>query len=82
MWLERFIIIPTSLHRDFMPSSWGMYFPSFWDWTTFAGTIGLFLTLFYLFVRVLPMIAIFEVKTLTPGARTAHGHDSEEHAHV
>jgi Ni/Fe-hydrogenase subunit HybB-like protein len=82
MWLERFIIIPTSLHRDFMPSSWGMYFPSIWDWTTFAGTIGLFLTLFYLFVRVLPMIAIFEVKTLTPGARTAHGHEAEEASHV
>jgi molybdopterin-containing oxidoreductase family membrane subunit len=82
MWLERFIIIPTSLHRDFMPSSWGMYFPSFWDWTTFAGTIGLFLTLFYLFVRVLPMIAIFEVKTLTPGARTSHGHEAEEGSHV
>jgi Ni/Fe-hydrogenase subunit HybB-like protein len=82
MWLERFIIIPTSLHRDFMPSSWGMYFPSFWDWTTFAGTIGLFLTLFYLFVRVLPMIAIFEVKTLTPGARTSHGHEAEEASHV
>ena len=82
MWLERFIIIPTSLHRDFMPSSWGMYFPSFWDWTTFAGTIGLFLTLFYLFVRVLPMIAIFEVKTLTPAARTSHGHGSGGGSHV
>jgi Ni/Fe-hydrogenase subunit HybB-like protein len=82
MWLERFIIIPTSLHRDFMPSSWGMYFPSFWDWTTFAGTIGLFITLFYLFVRVLPMIAIFEVKTLTPGAKTSHGHEAEEGSHV
>jgi molybdopterin-containing oxidoreductase family membrane subunit len=76
MWLERFIIIPTSLHRDFMPSSWGMYFPTFWDWTTFAGTIGLFLTLFYVFVRVLPMISIFEVKTLSPATR------AKEEAHV
>ncbi len=69
MWLERFIIIPTSLHRDFLPSSWGMYFPSKWDWATFAGTIGLFLTLFYIFVRLLPMISIFEVRTLTAAAR-------------
>jgi Ni/Fe-hydrogenase subunit HybB-like protein len=77
MWLERFIIIPTSLHRDFLPSSWGYYIPTRWDWMTFAGTIGLFLTLFYLFVRVLPMISIFEVKTLTPQARA-----KEETAHV
>jgi Ni/Fe-hydrogenase subunit HybB-like protein len=81
MWLERFIIIPTSLHRDFMPSSWGMYFPSIWDWTTFAGTIGLFLTLFYLFVRVLPMIAIFEIKLLTPAAK-AHAEPAQEATHV
>jgi Ni/Fe-hydrogenase subunit HybB-like protein len=81
MWLERFIIIPTSLHRDFLPSSWGMYYPSRWDWMTFAGTIGLFLTLFYVFVRVLPMIAIFEIKTLTPGARAnAHAKGDETHA--
>ena len=42
MWLERFIIIPVSLSRDFLPSSWGMYYPTFWDWSTFVGTIGLF----------------------------------------
>jgi molybdopterin-containing oxidoreductase family membrane subunit len=66
MWLERFVIIVTSLHRDFLPSSWQMYHPTIWDIMTFVGTIGLFLTLMFLFVRVMPMIAIFEVKTLVP----------------
>ena len=51
MWLERFVIVVTSLHRDFMPSSWGMYYPTIWDWATFLGTIGLFFTLFLLFIR-------------------------------
>ncbi|HEX5220558.1 MAG TPA: NrfD/PsrC family molybdoenzyme membrane anchor subunit [Verrucomicrobiae bacterium] len=64
MWLERFVIVITSLHRDFVPSSWGMYVPTFWDWATFAGTIGLFLTLLFLFIRFLPMIAISEVREL------------------
>src|SRR5215472_15466678 len=62
MWLERFIIVITSLHRDFLPSSWGMYYPTIWDWATFAGTIGLFVMLFFVFVRLLPMISIFEMK--------------------
>ena len=66
MWLERFVIIVTSLHRDFIPSSWQMYYPTQWDFITFFGTIGLFLTLMFLFVRVMPMIAIFELKTLLP----------------
>jgi Ni/Fe-hydrogenase subunit HybB-like protein len=64
MWLERFIIVITSLHRDFLPSSWGMYYPTIWDWATYAGTIGLFIMLFFLFVRVLPMISIFEIKQI------------------
>jgi molybdopterin-containing oxidoreductase family membrane subunit len=64
MWLERFIIVVTSLHRDFLPSSWGMYYPTFFDWATFAGTIGLFLALLFLFLRFLPMISIFEMRTL------------------
>ncbi len=68
MWLERFVIIVTSLHRDFLPSSWQMYYPTVWDFMTFFGTVGLFLTLMFLFVRVMPMISIFEVKTLLPGA--------------
>lgn len=64
MWLERFIIIVTSLHRDFLPSSWDIYRPTIWDWSTFLGTIGLFLTLMLLFLRALPMISIFEVRDL------------------
>jgi Ni/Fe-hydrogenase subunit HybB-like protein len=68
MWLERFVIIVTSLHRDFIPGSWDMYYPTIWDFTTLAGTIGLFLTLMFLFVRVLPMISIFEMRTLLPEA--------------
>jgi molybdopterin-containing oxidoreductase family membrane subunit len=69
MWLERFEIVVTSLHRDFLPSSWGMYWPTKWDLMTFFGTIGLFITLFFLFIRVLPMISIFEMRTIVPGAQ-------------
>ncbi len=68
MWLERFVIVVTSLHRDFLPSSWGMYHGTFWDWATFIGTIGLFLSLLFLFLRFLPMISIFEMRTLVPEA--------------
>jgi len=68
MWLERFIIIVTSLHRDFLPSSWAMYQPTFWDWSMFVGTIGFFLSLMFLFVRFLPMISIFEIRTILPEA--------------
>jgi Ni/Fe-hydrogenase subunit HybB-like protein len=64
MWLERFIIIVTSLHRDFLPSAWGMFIPTFWDWATFFGSIGLFLSLLFLFLRFLPMISIFEMREL------------------
>jgi Ni/Fe-hydrogenase subunit HybB-like protein len=69
MWLERFVIVVTSLHRDFLPSSWGMFWPTRWDWMTFFGTIGLFLTLFFLFIRALPMISIFEMRTIVPEAK-------------
>jgi molybdopterin-containing oxidoreductase family membrane subunit len=68
MWLERFIIVVVSLHRDFLTSSWGMYYPTRWDWMTFTGTIGLFLAAIFLFVRILPMISIFEMRTLLPQA--------------
>jgi len=64
MWLERYIIIPVSLHRDFLPSSWGMYFPTVWDWGMFIGTIGFFVFAMFLFIRFLPMINIFEMKEL------------------
>jgi len=66
MWLERFVIVVTSLHADFMPSSWDMFYPTFWDWATYAGTIGFFLLAFFLFVRGMPLIAAHEVRTLLP----------------
>jgi Ni/Fe-hydrogenase subunit HybB-like protein len=68
MWLERYIIIVVSFHRDFLPSSWGMYHGTKYDWSMFLGTIGLFLTLIFLFIRVLPMISIFEMRTILPEA--------------
>ncbi len=69
MWLERFIIIVTSLHRDFLPSSWGMYQATKWDWSMFIGTIGLFFSLLFLFIRFLPMISIFEIRTILPQSK-------------
>ena len=64
MWLERFVIIAISLTRDYLPSKWDMFYPTRWDWATLVGVFGLFGTLFYLFVRVLPMISIVEVRSL------------------
>jgi Ni/Fe-hydrogenase subunit HybB-like protein len=64
MWLERFVIIVVSLSREYPPSKWDIFYPTRWDWMTFIGTIGLFLTLFYLFLRFLPMISIVEVRSL------------------
>ena len=64
MWLERFIIVVTSLHRDFMPSSWDMFHPTIWDITIYVGTIGLFTVLFFLFIRGVPMISLHEIRTL------------------
>lgn len=74
MWLERFVIIVTSLQRDFLPSSWGLFRGTIYDWSTFLGTLGLFLTLFFLFIRVLPAISIFEMRTLVPGAQAKEDH--------
>jgi molybdopterin-containing oxidoreductase family membrane subunit len=71
MWLERFIIVITSLHRDFLPSSWGMYAPTVWDWATLFGSIGLFFALLFLFIRFLPMISIFEMRSLLPEVERA-----------
>ena len=70
MWLERFVIVITSLHRDFLPSSWGMYYPTKYDWATYVGTLGFFAALFFLFIRFLPMISIFEMRTLVPEAES------------
>jgi len=65
MWAERYMIVVVSLHRDFLPSSWGKFHGTVWDWATFAGTIGLFFTLMFLFVRLLPMIPIAELRKQT-----------------
>ncbi len=69
MWLERFVIVVTSLHRDFDPSAWGMYYPTMWDWFVFTGTLGIFVFMFFLFLRFLPAISIFEMRTLLPEAK-------------
>ena len=68
MWFERFVIIVTSLHRDFLPSSWDMFTPTFWDVATMLGSFGLFFTMFCLFVRFLPIVATAEVKSVLPQA--------------
>jgi molybdopterin-containing oxidoreductase family membrane subunit len=73
MWLERYVIIVVSLTRDFLPSSWGMYSPTIWDVATYVGTLGLFFFLFFLFIRSMPMISIFEVRTLLPQAEVTEG---------
>ena len=64
MWVERFVIVITSLARDFVPSSWRLYVPTIWDWATLLGSIGLFMTLLFLFIRFLPMISISEAREL------------------
>ena len=72
MWFERFVIIVISLHRDFLPSNWSYFRPTWVDICTFIGTFGMFFTLFLLFLRFLPMIAISEVKGITPQADPHH----------
>jgi molybdopterin-containing oxidoreductase family membrane subunit len=73
MWFERWVIVVLSLHRDFLPSSWGSYTPSVWDWTTYISSFGLFFFLFFLFVRLLPMISMFEVRDLVHKMSGKHG---------
>jgi molybdopterin-containing oxidoreductase family membrane subunit len=75
MWFERFVIVASSLHRDFLPSSWGYYKPTLWDVSLFAGSFGLFFFMFCLFLRFLPMVATAEVKTVMPEADPHHGED-------
>jgi len=69
MWFERFVIVVTSLYRDFLPSAWGTYRATKWDYMTYVGTLGLFTALFLLFVRFLPMIPMSEIRTMLPGAK-------------
>ncbi|MCC6284482.1 MAG: polysulfide reductase NrfD [Phycisphaerales bacterium] len=78
MWFERFVIIVTSLHRAWLPGEWHMFFPTPVDMLTFAGTCGIFLTLFLLFLRFLPVFAMAEVKAVLPQA-SPHGHDDHDH---
>jgi len=72
MWFERFVIVISSLATDFLPTSWDYYRPTFWDFSTYAGTFGLFFTFFLLFLRFLPMVAIAEVKGVLPQAKPHH----------
>ena len=91
MWFERFVITVTSLHADFTPSAWGYFSPTIWDIGTLIGSFGLFFTLFCLFVRFMPMVALAEVKTILPQANPhwhppteggADGTDDAEAAHA
>jgi molybdopterin-containing oxidoreductase family membrane subunit len=86
MWFERFVIIVTSLHRDFLPSSWSMYTPTITEVSILIGSFGLFFTLYFLFCRYLPTINMAEVKSIIP--THGHGHDNhgsqshDSHAHA
>ncbi|MFY9341487.1 MAG: NrfD/PsrC family molybdoenzyme membrane anchor subunit [Planctomycetota bacterium] len=84
MWFERFVIVITSLHRDFLPSSWGYFTPTLIDILTYVGSFGLFFTFFLLFCRFLPILAISEVKGVMPQANPhhgGHGHAPGQHGH-
>ena len=82
MWFERFVIIVTSLHRDFLPSSWGMYAPTMYDLGIFIGSFGMFFSLVLLFVRVLPAISLTELKAVTEGAQPHHhSHNEKDNKH-
>jgi Ni/Fe-hydrogenase subunit HybB-like protein len=78
MWLERFVIVVTSLSQDFLTSSWDTYAGTKWDWMMYIGTMGLFGTLLFLFIRFLPMISIFEMRTLVPKSAPAATKDAED----
>ena len=77
MWFERFVIIVTSLHRDFLPSSWAMYYPTMYDLGILLGSFGLFFTLVFLFAKTLPVVAISEVKAVTVGAQPKIHHNGQ-----
>jgi Ni/Fe-hydrogenase subunit HybB-like protein len=77
MWLERFVIIPVSLSRDFLPSSWHMYVPTIWDVAMYTGTLGFFFFMMFLFIRFLPMISVFEVRELLHSIRENVKHNEE-----
>jgi len=72
MWFERFVIVVTSLHRDFLPSSWGMFTPTLYDAGILLGSFGLFFTLVILFTKALPVVSIAEIKAVADGAQPTH----------
>ncbi|HLT48491.1 MAG TPA: NrfD/PsrC family molybdoenzyme membrane anchor subunit, partial [Rubricoccaceae bacterium] len=83
MWYERYVIVVTSLHRDYLPSSWDYYSGTIWDLALYLGTFGLFSTLFLLFLRFVPMVAIAEVKNVLPQADPHfYGHGDGHHGHL
>jgi molybdopterin-containing oxidoreductase family membrane subunit len=87
MWFERFVIIVVSLHRAFLTSGWGMFYPTIVDIGVLVGSFGLFFTLFLLFIRALPMIAMWEIKGVVGHgahkiALSDDAHDREEVAHA
>jgi molybdopterin-containing oxidoreductase family membrane subunit len=75
MWSERYIIVVTSLYRDYLPAMWQPYTGTIWDWATFIGTLGLFAALLFLFLRFVPMISIFEMRELVSETEGEGGHD-------
>jgi molybdopterin-containing oxidoreductase family membrane subunit len=79
MWFERFVIVITSLAQDFLPSSWGYYTPTWVDIWMLIGSFGLFMTLFLLFIRFLPVVAIAEIKAVMPQANPHRGHGHGGH---
>lgn len=80
MWFERFVIIVSSLYRDYLPSSWSLYYrPSIWEWGLFLGTIGLFFVCYLLFVRIIPSVAIAEVKGVL---RKSGEQYKQKHQHI
>jgi molybdopterin-containing oxidoreductase family membrane subunit len=81
MWFERYVIIVTSLTRDYLPSSWGMYFPTMYDFGILLGSFGLFFTLVLLFAKTMPVVAMSEIKAVTEGAQPSHKHDDSDETH-
>lgn len=81
MWFERFVIIVTSIHRDYLPSSWTMFYPTWVDIGVFIGTIGIFFTLFLLFARFFPVLALNEIKSILKSSGEEHKNKPDNHNH-
>ena len=79
MWFERYVIIMTSLHRDYLPSSWSMHYPSPIDIGVYIGTIGLFFTFFLLFARFFPVLALNEIKSILKGSGQSYKESPDYH---